>query len=268
MSFVDRYGPWALITGASDGIGAAFAGALAERGLNLVLVARRGELLHRLAGELEARWRVHTRVVVTDLTEAAAVDRLIESVGELPIGLLVAAAGFGTSGKVPSTDAVEELRMIDLNCRAAVALSEWLAPRLVSARRGGIVLMSSILAFQGVGRAATYSATKAFIQSFAEGLAADLRGTGIDVVASAPGPVRSGFGARAGMRITSGSTPEAVAAGTILGLGRRVTTRPDWRSKLLGWSLATLPRRMRSLVLGQLMKGMTRHHAEADAGNA
>ena len=152
-----------------------------------------------------------------------------------------------------------ELDMVDVNCRVVVELSHHFARRFAARRRGGMVLMSSLLAFQGVPRAATYAATKAFIQTFAEGLRLELRRCGVDVIASAPGPVRSGFEARANMRMGAAVNPDVVARQTLQALGRRATVRPGFLSKFLEASLLPLPRRARSLIMAAVMAGMTRH---------
>ena len=148
--------------------------------------------------------------------------------------------------------------MIDVNCRAVVALAHAFGARFAQRGRGGLILFSSVVAFQGVPRASTYAATKAFVQTLAEGLGAELRPFGVDVLASAPGPVRSGFAARASMTMGAALSPDDVARGTLHALGRRRTTRPGWLSKLLGVSLLTLPRPARTGVMGLVMAGMTR----------
>jgi short-subunit dehydrogenase len=119
--------------------------------------------------------------------------------------------------------------------------------------------MSSLVAFQGVPRAATYAATKAFIQTFAEGLRLELSGSGVDVIACAPGPVRSGFEARADMRMGAAASPATVARGTLDALGRRTTVRPGFLAKFLEASLLPLPRLARSRIMAIVMGGMTRH---------
>ena len=136
------------------------------------------------------------------------------------------------------------------------------ARRFAARRRGGVVLMSSLLAFQGVPRAANYAATKAYVQTLAEGLRVELAPVGVDVLASAPGPVRSGFADRADMRMSMALGPQVVARVTLNALGRKTTVRPGWLSKLLGWSLATLPRWGQVMVITQVMNGMTAHQAE------
>ncbi|WP_407522865.1 SDR family NAD(P)-dependent oxidoreductase [Methylobacterium oryzisoli] len=253
----DRYGPVALVTGASDGIGRAFARQLAAAGLDLVLVARREAALAELARELQDRHGIAARVLAANLAEAAQVERVARAAADRDVGLLVAAAGFGTSGPFVDGDPGTELAMIDVNCRALAQLTHAFARRFVERGRGGIVLMSSLVAFQGVPRAANYAATKAYVQTLAEGLPAELRPRGVDVLASAPGPVLSGFGQRAAMRITSGQTPDAVAAATLRALGRGATVRPGLLAKALEMSLKPLPRVGRVLMMGRVMAGMT-----------
>jgi len=257
----ERYGPWAAVTGASDGIGREFARRLAASGLCLVLVARRGDVLEELACELRATHAVEVRVVAADLATAAGVDAVLEACAPLDLGLLVAAAGFGTSGAFLDGDLTTELEMIDVNCRSVAALTHHLGNRFATRRRGGIVLLSSLVAFQGVPRAANYAATKAYIQSLAEGLRVELAASGVDVVASAPGPIRSGFGARAAMTMGLAQTPAAVAQATLDALGKRGTVRPGWLSKFLELSLAFLPRWGRVRMMGVVMGGMTKRQA-------
>lgn len=257
-SFEYKYGPWAVVTGASDGIGRALAGELAGRGLSLVLVARREPRLLALATELAtAGPDVRTRIIPADLGTPAGVAAVVEGTRDLDVGLLVAAAGFGTSKPFVEADLETELNMIDVNCRALAALTHELGSRLSKRGRGGIVLMSSLVAFQGVPRAANYAATKAYVQTLAEGLAMELRPKGVDVLASAPGPVRTGFGARAGMSMSMSQSPEDVARHTLRALGRQTTVRPGLLASALEWALAPLPRSGRVRIMKQVMAGMT-----------
>jgi short-subunit dehydrogenase len=250
-----RFGPAALVTGASDGIGRAFAEALAERGFDLVLIARREVVLQGLARELIARHGVTVTVIAADLSAPGAVTETLARTEAQPIGLLVAAAGFGSTGAFLDLDPGTEAGMVDLNCRSVVELTHGLGRRMAAQGRGGIVLISSVLGFSGAPFSSTYAATKGFIQSFAEGLAVELRPLGIPVLSVAPGPVASGFAARARMQVSRTDTPETVARASLAALTRGGTLRPGVMGKLLGWSLAMMPRWGRVRVLGQIMKG-------------
>ena len=258
-----KYGPWALVTGASDGIGRAFACLLAAQGLNLVLVARRETVLAALATELHQAHGVQCRVLGIDLSDLEAVHRLADDTSDLDVGLLVAAAGFGTSGLFLDSDVGVETEMVDLNCTSVAALAWHIGPRLVERGGGGVVFLSSLLAFHGTAHAAHYAATKAYVQTLAEGLRVEWAAQGVDVIASAPGPISSGFAARANMQMSQALSPEVVARVTMQALGRKTTVRPGWLSKLLGWSLALLPRWGQVIVMTRVMKGMTAHQARS-----
>lgn len=253
-----RYGPWAVVTGASEGIGREFARTAAEGGLNVVLIARREPELKALATELHAKHGVECRVMAFDLGTPSAVGSIADATGDIEVGLLVAAAGFGTSGSFLEVDVGYELDMVDVNCRSLTEMTHVFGRRMAARHRGGIVLMSSLVAFQGVPRASTYAATKAFVQVLAEGIQRELKPYGVDVIASAPGPVKSGFGGRAEMTMGMSQGPEVVAAQTLAAIGRKGTVRPGWLGKLLEGSLAPLPRRARTLIMQQVMAGMAK----------
>jgi len=229
---------------------------LAQRGLNVVLVARRGDLLEQAAAEARSHG-VEARVVIADLGHADGVIRVQRETADLEVGLLVAAAGYGTSGPFVESALGAELDMLDVNCRAVLALTHHYAQRFATQRRGGIILFGSIVGFQGTPYAAHYAATKAYVQSLAEALGVELGPLGVDVLASAPGPTNSGFASRAGMRMGTALDAETVARDTLAALGRKSTVLPGLLTKALTWSLSTLPRRMRVRVMGRVMAGMT-----------
>lgn len=256
MRSAHRYGPWALITGASDGIGHALANRIAAEGLNVVLVARSEDRLHALAADLGAAHGVETLVIAVDLAEATAADSIEALTNRLEIGLVVLAAGFGTTGTFLETALAKELELIAVNITAVTRLAHTFAGRLAARGSGGIVLFGSIVGWQGVPGQANYAASKAYVQSLAEGLHDELAPHGVDVLAVAPGPVESAFGARAGLTMTSATSTDVVAVATLNALGRRRTVVPGARGKFLTLALTPLPRRIRSLILGKVIAGM------------
>ncbi len=261
--FLGRYGPWAVVTGASEGIGRAFAEQVAACGLNLVLVARRGERLNWLAKHCEAEHHVAARVVAADLSCGQGRAALAQATRDLDLGLLVAAAGFGTSGPLLKADLEVEHQMLELNCFTLLEQCVSFGNRLAGRGGGGIILMASLVGWQGVARSAHYSATKAYVQSLAEALHVELKPLGVDVLSSAPGPVRSGFGARANMLMGTADQPATVAKASLNALGRQATVVPGAFGKLLTYSLLPLPRSARVNILARVMGGMTAHQRES-----
>lgn len=267
QTYLRRYGPTAVVTGATDGIGRAMAFDLARRGFSLLLVARRSTVLDDVAALLRDAHRVDVSTVALDLSDPLSWRRLLDVTAEIDVGLLVAAAGFGTSGDFLDADTTVEVQMVNVNSAAVVALARGFGRRMTERGSGGLVLLSSIVAFQGVPRSATYAATKGFVQTFAEGIAPELRPRGIDVIAVAPGPVRSGFADRADMRMGRALTPNEVAKPALDALGRRSTVAPGALSRVMSAALAPLPRRGRVAVMTRVMGAMTAHLAHSSAGS-
>jgi hypothetical protein len=257
-AFRARYGPWALITGASNGIGKALASQLAARGINLVLVARTGPALQAVADDLRQRHRVKTIVIAADLADPNAVDGLDDAIhdaiGHLDVGLVVLAAGFGTTAAFADAPLAGELEMIAVNITAVTRLAHTFARRLSIRGRGAIVLFGSIVGWQGVPGQATYAATKAYVQTLAEALHHELAPRGVDVLSVAPGPVHTGFAARAGLTMNSAATPDVVARAALAALGRRTTVVPGVRGKFLTTALAMLPRALRIRIMAAIIR--------------
>ncbi|MBI3894255.1 MAG: SDR family oxidoreductase [Candidatus Wallbacteria bacterium] len=207
--------PWALITGASAGIGAVFARKLARDGMNCVLVARRRERLEQLAAELKQDFGSDTRVFSQDLGVFEAPKKVLEFTdGEgLEIHTLINNAGYGTHGEFCAQDPEWEMKMVDLNCRALVGISHMYAPRMKARRQGNIVHLASVASFQACPYMATYGATKAFILMFSEALWAELKDYGVHVTALCPGPTQSEFFAVAGL-VDTGTTRVGALAPT------------------------------------------------------
>lgn len=193
-------GKWALVTGASAGIGEALAVELAAAGAHLVLTARRLDRLQSLAARLASEYKIQTRVVPADLAEPSAPQQLYEATeGQgLPIDILVNNAGFGYYGEFVTGDGPWQRTMVDVNCAAVVHLTHLFLPRMVERRRGDILIVASTASYQPVAYMATYAATKGFDRFFAEALAEETARHGIRVSALCPGPTESEFGQVAG----------------------------------------------------------------------
>lgn len=186
--------PTALITGASSGIGAAFARQLATRQTNLVLVARNEAKLQQLAQELQSQFQIQVEVLIQDLTVPGAATTVFEAVTQknLTIDLLINNAGFGDYGPFAQSSRQRQLEMIQLNIMALVDLTHQFLP-VIQQRRGSIINLASTAAFQPMPYLSVYAATKAFVLSFSEALWAENQQYGVKVLAVCPGPTETGF---------------------------------------------------------------------------
>ncbi|MEO1049900.1 MAG: SDR family oxidoreductase [Bacteroidota bacterium] len=254
-----KYGKWAIVTGASSGIGKELAIRLAESGLNLIVNSRSEDKLNQLAEHLKSTYQVEVKVVATDVAEQTGIDAIIEATHGLDMGMLVVSAGYGTSGSFLSTSVHDEVNMLRVNCEALLVLTHHFGQQFVNQKRGGIVLLSSMVSFQGVPYAANYGASKAYVQSLAEALRLELKPHGVDVLAAAPGPVKTGFEQRANMKMNMAMTPKQVGLPILKALGRRSTVLPGFLTKFLVYSLRTVPRWAKVRIMKIVMGGMTAH---------
>src|SRR3954454_295812 len=185
--FSTHYGKWAFVTGAAQGIGAAYCRRLVELGMPVVMVDVQAALLEEQATKLRAVPGAEGRVLVTDLRDAAAVNAAVDSVADLEVGLLVANAGIGAVGQWLEVPQSTKLAQVAVNCASVVVLTDRLTPAMVERRRGGVIIMSSGSAEGGSSFIVTYAATKAFDRVLAEGLWLELSPYGVDVTTVMPG---------------------------------------------------------------------------------
>jgi short-subunit dehydrogenase len=245
---------WALVTGASSGIGAAFARALDRRGHPLLLVARRRDRLEALAQTLG-----RAEVLAADLGDEAEVARVAAHALALgDVELLVNNAGYGTNGDFLGLDATRERAMIKLNALAPVALAQALLPAMVARKSGGVINVSSIGAFQPVPYMATYGATKAFVLSWSEALAYELRNTGVRVTCVCPGPTATEFFEVAAVNPAMARLPhvmsaEALVARTLAAFdGGRAVVVPGAINWLTAFVTRLFPRIAVRVVTGRM----------------
>lgn len=243
--FAARYGAWGAIAGASEGLGAAFAEALAARGVNLLLMARRAGMLDELAQRIRTQRGVEVRTLPIDLAEPGLGDALAETARDLELGIAVYNAAYSPIGSFLEIPSADLLRIVDVNARGPVAFVRALAPAMVERRRGAVVLMSSLAGLQGAPRIATYAASKAFNIILAEGLFGELRQLGVDVVASCAGAIRTPAYAASARRDAPGTLdPDEVAEQTLAALGAGPRVVPGRLNRLAGFLTGRLlPRR-------------------------
>src|SRR5215467_5029249 len=196
-SSVDRTwaGTWALVKGASDGIGHALAKELTSPGTNRVLTARRKDRLDSLAQRLAATHKIQAEIFPADLTDPAASEQIFTFTREkgIDIDVLINNAGFGKYGEFPTVDKQRLLDMVQVNCAAVVHLTHLFLQRMVARRRGDVLILASTASFQAVPYISTYAATKAFDLLLAEGLAEEMQAYGVRVCALCPGSTESEF---------------------------------------------------------------------------
>jgi len=247
---------WAVVTGASSGIGAALAAELAARGHRLHLVARRTDRLVSLAREIRKRHQVEVEIRACDLSDRADRAALCSELSTMEIGILANNAGFTTCGPLAAGDALREAQEVEVNVVAVHELTLAVLPGMLARRSGRILITGSTAGMQPVPGAATYAATKAFANTFAESLHGELRGTGVSCTLLAPGPVRTEFMTVGGAeelearRWFAWQTPDAVAEAGLRAAGRgwRVTV-PGPMARLQGLSGRYLPHRLTFLLL-------------------
>ena len=191
MTFAERYGKYAVVAGASAGLGEAFARELAARGLHLVLFARRGDLLETLAAELRQAHSIDVRTAAVDLGAPDLLAKLRAAVAGLEIGLVVYNAAHSLIGPFLSQSLDDKLRSVDVNCKGPLVFADEFGRAMAARGRGGLVFMASMAAAQGSPLVATYAASKAFDLVLAEGLWDELAAAGVDVLACRAGATRT-----------------------------------------------------------------------------
>ena len=268
----NTYGPWALVAGASEGLGAAFAELLASLGFNVVLVARRKSMLESLASGLETDHGVTTRCVVADLGREDAVRSVLESAADLDIGLMVYNAAHAPIGFFADREMEDLTSVVHVNARGPVQLIHTLLPQLLrrvegprgesAARRSGIILMSSLSGDRGSPRVATYAASKAFTTILAQGLWHELRDRGVDVTACVAGAIRTPGYSSARDGSGHGDAPGTldahhVATAAIRGLGRGPVIVPGVVNRLARFLMGRLlPVRLSVRLMAASTRGL------------
>lgn len=253
VKFLEKYGEWALVTGASSGIGVAFAEELAGMGFNLVMVARRGEAMKELGSRLAQQYGIEYKVLAIDLTEEGFYAQLDAELKDLQVGLLVNNAGMNCEGAFYRGGLERNLRMIRLNVEASFILAHELGKRFVDRGKGGILFVSSISAFQPTPYFTHYAATKAYILSLAESMEYELRPKGVDVSALCPGPTESEMSRGLEGQPYVMKADKVVRAG-LNGLGNSNYVVPGWGNKIATSMPRLIGRKWSRDLMGAVLK--------------
>lgn len=255
MKLTEKYGSWAFITGASSGIGEEFARRLASEKMNLILVARRKEKLEILAAKLKEEYKIEIVTAPIDLSKKKFLEELKEYVGKKEVGVLINNAGFGSNGEFINADADEEAKMVMLNCVAPVILTHHFVRPMVERKKGAIIFLGSVVAFQPTPFMTTYSATKAFNAFMGDALWYELKKYNIDVLSLNPGGTSTEF-----QRVANSSTGPAprtvqqVVNTAMKSLGRKPSVVDGFYNKVLAVSSRLISRKLTLLIAGYITR--------------
>lgn len=259
--FARSYGPWAVVAGGSEGIGAAFAGEIARRGVHLVLVARRPGPLEQIAARLRHEHGVEVLTVMGDLAVPGTVDQVRAAAADREVGLVIANAALAPQGSFLATPEAELAGTIDLNCKASMLMARAFLPDMARRGHGGMVFVSSLAGLQGVPGLAAYSAAKAYLITLGESLWAELRPADVDVLTVCAGAVVTPGYRQATRRQAPGATsPEMVATTALDALGREFRAVPGTLNRVSAFALQRLaPRRAAIAIFGRASAATLKH---------
>jgi len=257
-----QYGSWALITGASSGIGRAMSEQVAQQGMNIVAVARNQANLDALKDSLETRFGIKVRTISADLSLPEASHELDKQTTDLDIGLLIPNAGIENNGAFIDNPIAAEQKMLTLNTTSPMILTHLFGQRFKqrssTKKRSGILLTASLFGYQGVPFVSNYSATKAYILSLGEALNVELKPLGIDVTVLSPGLTDTAMPGNMAIDFTKMPItlhkPEVVARVGLNALGKKATVVPGFINKFYAWENRLIPRSWPVKLFGFLIK--------------
>lgn len=255
IDFKERFGPWAIVTGASSGFGEEFCKQLAALGLNIVLIARREERLIKLSAKLTNEFSIETRAIKLDLSKDDFLRELILLTNDLDIGLLINNAGFAITGNFLSHPIDDQLKLLNVNIRAMLILTHYFGNLMADKRKGGIINLSSASAFLPIPGWANYASTKSFILHFSEALQYELKEKKIDLLAFCPGATRTEFSNVANTKWT-GDDVSKVTAAALNSLGKKTLLITGAKNKIFIFMIKLLPHKFITFLGAKALQSM------------
>ncbi len=254
-----KYGPWALITGGTSGIGRALAEQLAEKGLNLVLVARRQQLLDKISAKIADKYQVEVRGLKADLSDVASVEYVKEATEKLEIGLFIPNAGVENHGEFVNGDMNKEMRLVQLNSVTPMQLAHHFGSKMKERGKGGIMFLATTIGYGGTPFFSHYAASKAYILALGEGLHYELKKYGVDVTVLSPGgtdtPMIENFGFDMKNLPMPMMTPEETATAGLKALGSKPSVIPGFQNNMMAFmSKHIMTRKANVSMAGKMME--------------
>jgi hypothetical protein len=253
--FYKKYGPWAVVTGASSGIGEEFCMQLAKLKFNLVLVARRAERLEQLSESLKSGHGIETKVIALDVSDPGFIHEIESVTKDIDVGLLINNAGFALTGDFLSNSLEEEVKLLDVNCKAPIVLAHTFGKVMREKGRGGIINVASFAGFLPMPRWANYSASKAYLLRFSEALNYELRDKNVPVLALCPSGTKTEFFQVAGIKSHGMEVSKVVNTG-LENLGKNAIAIPKFGDNISATIMKFLPRKMLTKVGAKVVKVM------------
>ncbi|OGT35986.1 MAG: hypothetical protein A2W28_08710 [Gammaproteobacteria bacterium RBG_16_51_14] len=257
--FKNKYGPWAIVTGASSSIGMEFSRQLAAKGLNLFLIARREERLKALASDLSSKHGIDARIIAVDVSSEDFLSGIRSVTSGFEIGLLINNAGFTNTGALVENNLEDEIRLLHVNCRAPLMLAHEFGKQMKDRKKGGIIFLASIVAFASAPRWTNYCASKAYDLMLAEGLAAEMKEYGVDVLALCPGFTRTEFQKLARINDLIAMDAEPVVCMALDKLGKSGIAVPGLFNKFASFSTRFQPRSLNTFIYKQVIRHSQQH---------
>jgi short-subunit dehydrogenase len=262
---LEKYGKWAIITGASSGIGKAFAYDVAKMNTNVILVSNEKEELDAICTDIIKTLGVSAISCCVDLSEKSSYQKVKEVSNGKEIGLLINDASYGIHGKFEECKLDDYYNLINVNINAYVALTHEFLPNMVARKKGAVIMVSSLNAFSPIAESAVYTATKAFELYFGGALWQEMKGNNIDVLVVMPGPTRTGFQERAGTKVNvMALTPEDLVKGVWPCLGKKMVYIPGLYNKLISFIGSNIDMEKRVMLASKIYKLMLHEKPDAD----